>query len=144
MSAGRAGRVLKKLRTVHNRITDLISIVGTIGRPHTIQRTVGTQTLQIGIRAVEMVVIIAIIIARISRGKITMEITKIIEMEISGVITEVGTTTNKTGITITIPTGSITQMVIITEMVTTKARAEAVIIITMAGKIIIAGITTIG
>ena len=80
-----------------------------------------------------------------------MEITKITEMEISGVITEAEAITNRIGTTITITTqtGSITQvititqMVIATEMVTTKARAEVVIIIIMADKITIVGITII-
>ena len=79
-----------------------------------------------------------------------MEITKITEMEISGVITEAEAITNRIGtITITTQTGSITQVVITTqmaiatEMVTTKARAEVVIIIIMADKITIVGITII-
>ena len=100
--------------------------------------------MQIGIRAEAIVVIIATIIARIFRGKITMEITKITAIAILEVTTGVGTTTNKIGITIITPMVIITLMAaIITEMVITKAKAGVAITIIITGIIIIAGITAI-
>ena len=42
-SAGRAGRVLKTPRMVHNRITGRTNTVGTTGRPPITQKTVETQ-----------------------------------------------------------------------------------------------------
>ena len=149
-SVGRAGRVLRTPRTVHNKITDQTNTVGTTGRPHIIQKTVGTQMLQTGIRAVVIEIIITITIARISKDKITMEITKTTAIAISEEITGVGITTNKTEITIITPMVIIIQMVIITQAITTivmatiitgivitRVRTGAVITIIITGRTII-------
>ena len=101
--------------------------------------------MQIGTRAEATVVIIAIIIARMPKDKITMGITKITAITISEVIiTGVGTTTNRIGITIIIPMVIITLVAVtITGMVITKAKAGVTITIIITEITIIAGITAI-
>ena len=102
--------------------------------------------MQIGTRAEATVVIIAIIIVRIPKDKITMGITNITAIIIPEVIiTGVGITTSRIEIIIIILMVIITlAAVTITGMVITKAKAGVIITIIITEITITVGIIVIG